>query len=633
LCKLFMGVVLILACAGSVRCESQLPVIRQTSPNDTRVPWVVSERPRQETLSWKLSESVPLGSWLRIRGANLRCIIGFAVSSVSWRNDQGAGEIPVEKRYTREEHFRDWGFFIRNPYAAAGKASKELPAGTQIAVGGRLGRAKTSGGSIVFRVESAADWNGPWKPISAWSAADLVAAEPKSIVVYLRANRIAHVVYLDEFGNPASPGKRTITLLDEQGKLLGNGVSTGGNSVAEFGPEVIPENTERVVAKDDRGLQACSNARFVASDDSNTYFGELHFHSEYSGDGFRPIRDSLSSAFNELGLDFATLGDHMQFSSEYRVQDYFDILDEFNQPPDHVTLLGYELGIVNGHFNPIYRTREASAGFDQAWQDYCADPRNIERCRISLEPFFKHFKPEDVIAIPHHTNHTSGPVIGKDGQPSWRNFDLRALDTRFTPVIEMCQARGSFETEATDPDWHVKVGGYGASLRTALARGLRIGFVGGSDNHYGWATRLADTPDYCSATGVQARGLTREAIFDAIKARRTYATTGVHIILDFTLNDKFPMGAEAKLVPTEKRTFKISVRGTAPIERAEIISQGATLAKLDTEGKRDLDIIWNDPRPDAPADDCYYYVRVRQTDGHCAWSSPIWVDCAGKSQE
>jgi hypothetical protein len=88
------------------------------------------------------------------------------------------------------------------------------------------------------------------------------------------------------------------------------------------------------------------------------------------------------------------------------------------------------------------------------------------------------------------------------------------------------------------------------------------------------------------------------------------------------------MGSEVGLPPTEKRAFKITIRGTAPIERVEIISQGATLAKLDPAGKRDVDLVWTDPRPDMPADDCYYYVRVRQTDGHCAWSSPIWVDCA-----
>ena len=33
---------------------------------------------------------------------------------------------------------------------------------------------------------------------------------------------------------------------------------------------------------------------------------------------------------------------------------------------------------------------------------------------------------------------------------------------------------------------------------------------------------------------------------------------------------------------------------------------------------------WNDTRPRQGGTD-YYYVRVRQYNGHMAWSSPIWV--------
>jgi hypothetical protein len=35
-------------------------------------------------------------------------------------------------------------------------------------------------------------------------------------------------------------------------------------------------------------------------------------------------------------------------------------------------------------------------------------------------------------------------------------------------------------------------------------------------------------------------------------------------------------------------------------------------------------IRWNDRRPAACGTD-WYYVRVTQHNGHCAWSSPIWV--------
>jgi hypothetical protein len=40
----------------------------------------------------------------------------------------------------------------------------------------------------------------------------------------------------------------------------------------------------------------------------------------------------------------------------------------------------------------------------------------------------------------------------------------------------------------------------------------------------------------------------------------------------------------------------------------------------------DLDATWVDERPGRPMSGVYYYVRIRQQDGHCAWLSPWWFD-------
>lgn len=620
--------VLLLATAA---LGGEIPVGRQAGPDDKHVIWTVAAGPRTETISCTLKESVPSGSWVRFAGANLRCIVLFRVESLSWQMKGEHGEIAVERRYSREEHAKDWAFFVNNPFCAAGKTARELPAGAEILASGRAAKAQTTGGTLSYRIETASDWNGPWKPVSAWTVVEIAAGEPVSLQAFLKADATAYVLYADAFGNPAYPGKRTVTVSNQDGEPLATR-SVDNKPVTIIPAAAVTDKTERIRVTDDRGLEAWSNARNVGAAD-RTYFGELHFHSEFSGDGYRPVRDCLASAFDELGLDFAALGDHFPFQRGYTLQEYFDVLDNFNKPPEHVTLLAYELGLGNGHMNPFYRTRAQADRFEAAWASLLSDERNSRGMMTTLEPFFSRFDAADMFAIPHHTNHTSAPVIRPDGQPSWRNFNLRMIDTRYIPVIEMCQARGAFETEDTDTDWHVRVGGYGSSLRTALARGFRIGFVGGSDNHHGWATRLADSPDYCSLTAVQAPELTREAIFDAIKARRTYATTGARILLDFRLNGSHPMGSEVRLSPTEKRVFTVSVKGTADIERIEIVSQGAVIAKLDPGGGRDFAATWTDPRPDCPPDDCYYYLRVRQADGHCAWSSPIWVDYAPPNKQ
>jgi len=81
------------------------------------------------------------------------------------------------------------------------------------------------------------------------------------------------------------------------------------------------------------------------------------------------------------------------------------------------------------------------------------------------------------------------------------------------------------------------------------------------------------------------------------------------------------------LAPDDPRLFQIRVRGTVPLDAVQIVSMGVVLADLHVEpDSPDLDVVWEDDRPGRPLQDVVYYVRIRQTDGHCAWLSPFWVD-------
>jgi hypothetical protein len=71
----------------------------------------------------------------------------------------------------------------------------------------------------------------------------------------------------------------------------------------------------------------------------------------------------------------------------------------------------------------------------------------------------------------------------------------------------------------------------------------------------------------------------------------------------------------------------VRIHGTAPLDRAEVVSQGAVVHRFAVDGP-DLVAEWVDDRRTRPVHDFYYYLRVRQQDGHCAWSSPIWGDLA-----
>jgi hypothetical protein len=236
--------------------------------------------------------------------------------------------------------------------------------------------------------------------------------------------------------------------------------------------------------------------------------------------------------------------------------------------------------------------------------------------------------------VPHHTNMDSSVragVVHKDGRPFWcaMHWPLATpLMRQGVRLVEMVQNRGAFEAEAPDPLWRAAWGGFGGSVQTALLRGHRLGFVGGTDNHTGWPTRLSGVAGYGGLTGIQAPCLDSASLFTSLYARRCYATSGARIVADATLNG-YPMGSELTLAPAAQRTFRVRVYGTAPLDAVQIVSSGVVLADLPLEaGSSDFDGEWEDLRPGRPLQDVVYYVRARQADGHCAWLSPFWVDLA-----
>jgi len=107
-----------------------------------------------------------------------------------------------------------------------------------------------------------------------------------------------------------------------------------------------------------------------------------------------------------------------------------------------------------------------------------------------------------------------------------------------------------------------------------------------------------------------------------MKKRHSYAATD-NIILDVRsgehlMGDEF-LAKEAK--------FDVTVIGTAPLATVEVLrnNEVCTTWKF-KEGTNELKTWWQDLAPLRDAKDAsFYYVRVTQTDGQMAWSSPMWV--------
>jgi hypothetical protein len=438
------------------------------------------------------------------------------------------------------------------------------------------------------------------------------AGPPAGIEVRPRidGSRLSATVFAtDALLNPTDhPDSVTVETVDGAVEGLPTTVSIDDGPATVTGR--IADGPVRLRGSGSRGEQATSALVGADTDAApgRPLFGAIHFHTRFSGDGGRPMADAYRYARDVLNLDFAAATDH---SPGHAWDEIAATNERFDAPGEFVTLPAWEWSTDAGHANLYLRSPESTATPDRAYDaDY---------------PYHADW-PDDTIMAPHHTNQRSD-ALNENGEHYWNEYDWSVPNDRMG-FVEVHQSRGNFETDAVDPDWRIKTGGIGASVRDALAE-YRLGFVGGTDNHTGYPTRGSTGRDdlqgrYCGLTGVYAGERKRAAIWDALEARRTYATTGVPIRVGFAVNGE-PLGgvAPADGGDGSDPTFDAALHGTAPIERVEVVADGETVW-LGDPNERDVRIDGEAlPDPGAPG---YYYLRLRQSDAHMAWASPVWVD-------
>lgn len=139
--------------------------------------------------------------------------------------------------------------------------------------------------------------------------------------------------------------------------------------------------------------------------------------------------------------------------------------------------------------------------------------------------------------------------------------------------------------------------------------------------------------------GVWAKDKTRESIWDALFARRCFATTSARMIIKFRVSGH-AMGSEFSIAnepeANKMRKIDIYVCGTEDIEKVDIICNNQTVHTILPKGQREIRFAWEDKRDFqdvamGPAKWCskpfvFYYARIRQMDGEMGWASPVWID-------
>ena len=157
-----------------------------------------------------------------------------------------------------------------------------------------------------------------------------------------------------------------------------------------------------------------------------------------------------------------------------------------------------------------------------------------------------------------------------------------------------------------------------------------MGVIGGSDDHDGMNGRMnpnrTDPGRYPGVTGVWATENTPEAIFDALRAKRTFAymmgdpagKMGGRVNIDFRVSGHY-MGETFTRADGEDLTVFSRVESDVPVRRVTIVKNCRNYVSL-----RHASEVILDYKQETDCD-CYY-LRVELTDGRFGWTSPVWVE-------
>lgn len=324
------------------------------------------------------------------------------------------------------------------------------------------------------------------------------------------------------------------------------------------------------------------------------YWGDLHVHTMNSGDGRGSVEKAYWYAKEVVNHDFAAVTDHVNPGyPKPKWERNRRAVKQYYEPGEFVTILGYEWSNEEHGDKNVYYRRD-----DQ--------PIRVPEDQTP-ESLFAWLRREQVecVVIPHHPSYPVG----------LRGMDWNRIDEEYVTLIEMCSNHGTSEYlgNLSPCGNNVPMGQSlpGGFWRDALERGLKIGAIASSDQHYGYSSGR-------HLIAVWAPELTREAVIDALKARRCYGATR-KIYLEFAVNG-VPMGGTVR---ADRPEISGRVIGTDAMEKIELVKNGVVVFTWDGP-ERERNIQWRDEAFSEPG--AWYYLRVLQRDGGRAWSSPVWVE-------
>ena len=388
-----------------------------------------------------------------------------------------------------------------------------------------------------------------------------------------------------------------------------------GNIITHNNQEGIlihPDSPGNIISGNVEHSNNLGDYTFSFPSELNLYWGDIHGHTNKS-DGSGSVDEYYEYARDIAKLDICAISDHGSSPRVHRMdQSDWKFIRErakhYYQPHEFVTFSGYEWTETQnyGHHNIYYLTDDDGLPLIPAR----GNPNYYNTTSISELLSLIRNSGKDFIIIPHH-GFISEQSVG-DHRYCFQNPPQRV-------AAEICSIHGRSEFYQNQSLRTWQTSSY-ANIQDGLKAGIGLGILSSSDTHM-------SLPGEWGIFVVYAEDLTRESIFDSIKKRRTYGTTGPRIGLWFEINNHI-IGEEVSL--SGNPTIYVKLKGEKEIHKIEVIKHIENSSQYpfltvhsEYPDQREFEFKWTDTDF---TENSLYYIRVTQKDGEMAWSSPIWLN-------
>jgi hypothetical protein len=378
----------------------------------------------------------------------------------------------------------------------------------------------------------------------------------------------------DKWGNPSNLMDRTLRLVAVGAAIEGLPetlrFAPGAFAATAEGLRTAEAGDVAILVVDEKGeeLIRSNPLRVVAKDTAL-----VHFWGDTHGQSNETLGTNDARAYFEFGRDKAFLDVMGHQGNDFQITGAFwrelnELSRAFNKPGRFVCIPGYEWSAntaVGGDRNVHYRHegetihRSSHAQIADA-TDIVDEPSDAH----DAHALFKKLKGKDCVVVAH---------VGG------RYADIKFAHHPMETAVEVHSAWGTFE-------WIV---------RDAFEKSYRVGIVANSDGHKGRPGACYPGASFFGSYGgltcFLAERLDRDAIFECMRRRRHYATTGNRGLMDVGVATASPaevflrdpaagpaksakarrlvMGDIARVTDDEVE-LTVEVAGSAPIERLDI---------------------------------------------------------------